>query len=161
FYKTFKITPQETENVLIYKLDHSQWDIPKLRQLLEEIIPRNSFFNGFEVTHEFDRIGRRTMLLNARRLDSPSGATQKILLGIEDFTERRRSEEALRESERRYRSLCESIDEGFCVIEVLFDSQQRAIDFVYVETNPAFEKQTGLHGAQGRRILELAPALER
>lgn len=98
FYGTFKITPQETENVLIYELDHGQWDIPQLRQLLEEIISRNSFFNDLEVTHDFDRIGRRTMLLNARRLDSASGVTQKILLGIEDITERLRIEDALRES---------------------------------------------------------------
>jgi two-component system CheB/CheR fusion protein len=98
FYGTFKITPQETENVLIYQLDHGQWDIPQLRQLLEEIISRNSSFNDLEVTHDFDRIGRRTMLLNARRLDSAFGVTQKILLGIEDITERLRIEDALRES---------------------------------------------------------------
>jgi two-component system CheB/CheR fusion protein len=98
FYKTFKIAPQERENVLIYQLDHGQWDIPKLRQLLEEIILRNSSFNDLEVTHDFDRIGRRTMLLNARRLDSPSGAPVRILLGIEDITERLRIEDALRES---------------------------------------------------------------
>ncbi len=98
FYRTFKITPQETENVLIYELDHSEWDVPQLRQLLEEIIPRNSFFNDFEVTHDFDHIGRRTMLLNARRLDSASGTPERILLGIEDITERIRTEDALRES---------------------------------------------------------------
>jgi two-component system CheB/CheR fusion protein len=98
FYKTFKITSQETENVLIYELDHGQWDIPQLRQLLEEITLRNSSFNDFEVTHDFDRIGRRTMLLNARRLDSASGASERILLGIEDITERLRIENALRES---------------------------------------------------------------
>lgn len=94
FYKTFKVTPRETENVLIYELDGCQWNIPQLRRLLEEIILRKSFFNNFEVTHDFDRIGRRTMLLDARRLDGPSGEPERILLGIEDITERRKAEQA-------------------------------------------------------------------
>jgi two-component system CheB/CheR fusion protein len=98
FYRAFKITPQETENVLIYELGRGQWDIPKLRHLLDEIIPRNSSFSDFEVTHDFDHIGRRTMLLNARRLDNASGDPERILLGIEDITERLQIEDDLRES---------------------------------------------------------------
>jgi two-component system CheB/CheR fusion protein len=75
FYKTFKTAPDQTEGVLIYELGNGQWRIPKLRRLLEEILPRNSFFNDFEVIHEFPRIGRRTMLLNARRLEQAEGST--------------------------------------------------------------------------------------
>jgi PAS domain-containing protein len=63
FYDTFKVSPTESEGQLIYELGNQQWDLPKLRQLLEEILPRNSFFNNFEVRHHFERIGRRTMLL--------------------------------------------------------------------------------------------------
>ena len=96
FYQTFQVTPQETENVLIFELDHGQWNIPKLRELLEQILPRKSIFNDFEVTHDFDHIGRRTMLLNARRVDGASGMPDKILLGIEDITQRKRAEESLR-----------------------------------------------------------------
>jgi two-component system, chemotaxis family, CheB/CheR fusion protein len=73
FYETFKVSPDMTEGRLIYDLGNRQWDIPELRQLLEEIIPRKNFFNDFEVTHEFQTVGRRTMLLNARRLDTPQG----------------------------------------------------------------------------------------
>ena len=87
FYDTFKVSPTESEGQLIYELGNRQWDLPKLRQLLEEILPRNSFFNNFEVRHHFERIGRRTMLLNARRLNDASGRPAKILLGIEDVTE--------------------------------------------------------------------------
>jgi len=63
---------------------------------------------------------------------------------------------ALRLSEERYRTLFTSIDEGFCVVEVLFDQDGRPIDYLFLETNPGFEKQTGLRGAVGKRIRELS-----
>src|SRR4029453_17735447 len=91
FYKTFKTTPDQTEGRLIYDLGDQQWNIPKLRMLLEDISPRNSFFEDFEVTHDFPQIGLRTMLLNARRLELDDGAPQMILLAIEDMTERQQS----------------------------------------------------------------------
>jgi len=91
FYKAFKTTPAQTEGRLIDELGVRQWAIPELRTLLEDIVPRNSVFNEFEVTHDFPEVGSRTMLLNARRLDLTSGSPM-ILLGIEDVTERRRGE---------------------------------------------------------------------
>jgi PAS domain S-box-containing protein len=75
--------------------------------------------------------------------------------------ERERAEAALGRSEERYRTLFTSIDEGFCVIEVLFDAQDRPADYRFLEVNPAFEKHTGLHNAVGRTIRELAPSHER
>ncbi|MDJ1421593.1 MAG: PAS domain-containing protein [Candidatus Methanoperedens sp.] len=96
FYKTFKVAPEETLNRFIYDLGNRQWDIPKLRELLEEIIPKSTSFQDFEVEHDFQIIGRRTMLLNARRIYRESVGTQEILLAIEDITERKRAEEALR-----------------------------------------------------------------
>ncbi|HEU0173055.1 MAG TPA: chemotaxis protein CheB [Blastocatellia bacterium] len=95
FYKTFKVKPAETEGRLIYELGGRQWNIPQLRQLLEEIIPRDSSFNDFEVAHKFPGIGKRSMLLNARRLDSHEGGPSRVLLGVEDVTERREAELAL------------------------------------------------------------------
>ncbi|HET7188875.1 MAG TPA: PAS domain-containing protein [Gemmatimonadaceae bacterium] len=77
-----------------------------------------------------------------------------------DVSERVRAEAALRESETRYRALFNSLDEGFCVIEVLFDDGGRAVDYRFLETNPAFERQTGLVNVIGKRILELAPGHE-
>ncbi|MGH8018164.1 MAG: PAS domain S-box protein, partial [Opitutaceae bacterium] len=74
--------------------------------------------------------------------------------------ERHKAETALRESEDRYRTLFNSIDEGFCVIEVLFDSDRRPIDYRFLEVNPAFEKQSGLREATGRRMLEFVPDIE-
>ena len=68
FYKTFHMTPEETEGRFLYTIGDNVWDIPSLRELLEEIIPQNTHFNDFEVDHEFPAIGHRTMLLNARRI---------------------------------------------------------------------------------------------
>jgi chemotaxis protein methyltransferase CheR len=66
FYRTFKVKPEGTEGILIYDLGNRQWNIPKLRELLEDILPQNSIFNDFEVEHNFEAIGRKIMLLNAR-----------------------------------------------------------------------------------------------
>jgi len=91
FYKTLKTTPDQTVGRLIYDLGDQQWNIPKLRTLLEDILSRNSFFDDLEITHNFPQIGRRTMLLNARRLELEGGAPQMVLLAIEDVTEWQRA----------------------------------------------------------------------
>ena len=70
FYETFHVTPQETEGKLIYALGNKQWDIPGLHQLLEDILPKNTVFESYEVEHDFPEIGRRIMRLNARRIIS-------------------------------------------------------------------------------------------
>jgi PAS domain S-box-containing protein len=76
---------------------------------------------------------------------------------LSDITERRKTEEALRFSEERYRTLFESMDEGFCVIEMIFDQSGQPIDYIFLETNPAFERQCGLYNVQGKRMRELIP----
>ncbi|HUU80612.1 MAG TPA: sigma 54-interacting transcriptional regulator [Acidobacteriota bacterium] len=88
FYRTFKVKPEGTEGILIYNLGNRQWDIPKLRELLEDILPENTVFNDFEVEHTFETIGRKIMHLNASRIYRESKQTQMILLAIEDVTER-------------------------------------------------------------------------
>jgi two-component system CheB/CheR fusion protein len=285
FYRTFELTPGETENSLLFELAGGAWNIPALRALLADVLPRNLFFNDLEVTHHFGGRTQRTMLLNGRRLVSEEGAPLRILLSIEDVTERQRSravlraseiryrrlfeaakdgvlivnpetrritdanpfmvqllgyqrdefigkelfeiglfqderaaqdaflrlrenqqirydylplkgkdgvthevevvanlydedgraviqcnvrditerkrmEDALRRSEARYRTLFDSIDEGFCVIEVLFDENGKAVDYRFEQVSPSFEKQSGLHDAVGKRIRELVPDME-
>nr|WP_275942845.1 sigma 54-interacting transcriptional regulator [Desulfosediminicola flagellatus] len=97
FYRFFAVEPNQTEGVVIYNLGNHQWDIPKLRELLETILPKNSEFNDFEVEHTFADIGFKIMHLNARRIDSEEDETQLILLAIEDVTEREYSKRNLDE----------------------------------------------------------------
>ncbi|CAN5757449.1 hypothetical protein BH18ACI4_BH18ACI4_17640 [soil metagenome] len=160
FYKDFQVTPEETENRPLFELGNRQWDIPKLRTLLEEILPENNQFQDFEVEHEFERIGPMTMLLNARRLAQDGNRAQLILLAIEDITERKRAGNALRESEERYRSLFDSINDGYCIVEMIFDEHEQPVDFRYLQVNPSFQQQTGLKNATGKTALELIPNLE-
>ena len=95
FYQTFQVSPAETEDRLIYELGNGQWDIPDLRTLLEDIVPRSSAFNDFELEHDFPAIGRRVMLLNARKLKAGRHG-ELLVLAMEDVTERRRSEAELK-----------------------------------------------------------------
>ena len=108
FYTTFKIQSGEAVGRLIYDLGNSQWNIPRLRQLLEDVLPRSTFFDNFEVTHAFESIGQRTMLLNARTLSGISGEPGRILLGIQDVTEVLQFRAAAKESQTRYRALIEA-----------------------------------------------------
>ncbi len=92
FYSTFQVERKETEKKIVYELGNGQWDIPSLRKLLEDILPKNSFFKGFEVIHEFPHIGKKVMILNARQIYFKENEKNKvfppiILLAMEDVTE--------------------------------------------------------------------------
>jgi PAS domain S-box-containing protein len=97
FYQSFHVSPEETEGRLIYELGNGQWDIPDLRRLLEDIVPKSSVFNDFELEHTFPVIGRRVMLLNARKLQAGHHG-ELLVLAMEDVTARKRAEEALLEA---------------------------------------------------------------
>lgn len=278
FCRCFKVSARQTVNRPLYELGKGDWNIPELRSLLEDVLPRKSVFKNFEVTHEFEGVGRRTLLLSGRQVDhlqrillfieditdrretqaairtseiryrrlfeaARDGilildpATRKItdanpfmtellgyqhaeLLGkelweigllkdekasqaafralrkrhfiryedlplqnkagqrhevefvsnlyqenghqviqcnIRDITERKRADEALRQNEERYRTLFNSIDEGFCVIELLFNEDGKPVDYRFSEVNPSFEKQAGMRGVLGKQMRELVP----
>ena len=88
FYRSFQVDPAATDGRTIYELGSRQWDIPRLRELLEKVIPDSSSFDGFEVEHEFEHIGRRKMVLNARRVERGPDTPDLVLLAIEDVTDR-------------------------------------------------------------------------
>jgi PAS domain S-box-containing protein len=135
FYTTFKVTPAETVGSLIYDLGNKQWDIPKLRELLEKVLPEKEAFDGFEVTHDFQDIGHKIMLLNACRIYRKDIGAKMILLAIEDITERKRLESLLIDSEEQYRRLFETASDGI----VLLEKREGKI----TQANPATEKLLG------------------
>ena len=90
FYRTFQVGKEHTEGRQIYELGNGQWDIPELRKLLGEILPKNTYFEDFLVEHDFPKIGKRRIMLNARRMHLEDQGTQKILLAMEDNTVRGR-----------------------------------------------------------------------
>lgn len=92
FYRTFQVEKKDTENKIVYGLGNGQWNIPALQKLLEDILPKNTFFKGFEVAHDFPFIGRKVMILNARQIHFKEDTTLEkfppiILLAMEDVTE--------------------------------------------------------------------------
>jgi two-component sensor histidine kinase len=103
FYSAFKVSPEDTQGRLLYALGDGQWDIPKLRVLLDKIIPEHGVMEDYEVEHEFPNLGHRAMRLNARQAFYEGGADTTILLGIEDVTERhmleRQKDELLRQKD--------------------------------------------------------------
>lgn len=103
FYRNFRVTKEDTENRKIYELGNGQWNIPELRKLLEEILPKEKVINDFEVFHEFPSIGLRTVILNAMQLDT----TEQILLAIEDIT----VERMIRNQLTNYQKVIEGIEE--------------------------------------------------
>jgi two-component system, chemotaxis family, CheB/CheR fusion protein len=108
FYKTFHTLRTETENHPIYDLGNGQWDIPKLRELLEDIIPKNASFQGFKVEHNFPQIGPKTMLLNARRIPAAGENPSMILVAIEDVTKAQKKD---REHEETIARLTKELEE--------------------------------------------------
>jgi two-component system CheB/CheR fusion protein len=111
FYEVFKVKHEETVGQLIYDLGNKQWDIPKLRELLETILPQKTSFDNYEVEHDFSTIGRRVMLLNARQIERGMGKERIILLAIEDITERKEIEAGLEKTRKELEVIKKSADE--------------------------------------------------
>jgi PAS domain S-box-containing protein len=154
FYEVFHVTPKETVGQLIYDLGNKQWNIPKLQELLETILPLKTTFDNYEVEHEFSTIGRRIMLLNARQIKRKLGKERIILLAIEDITERKRLEDLLAESEERYRRIFETASDGIVLLE------KREGNIAHV--NPAAEEMLGYSKAEciGKNLQDIGVSLD-
>ncbi len=117
FYRAFHVSGEGTVGRFLYELGNGQWDIPALRTLLETQIPEEIAVHDFEVEHDFPEIGPRSMVLNARRFPPEGEHPTLILLAIEDRTERRRADAALRDSELRFRRLFQTAKDGILILD--------------------------------------------
>ena len=149
FYQTFRTSGAETEGCLIYDLGNRQWDIPALRTLLESVIPHRASVEGFEVEHDFPTIGRRTMLVNARKIFHPGDNNDgSILLAIEDVSEERTARKESKRSWQLTQSIVDTIRDPLVVLES---------DMTVVTASKAFLTMFGITQAEarGRRVSEL------
>jgi signal transduction histidine kinase/CheY-like chemotaxis protein len=147
FYQTFQVTSEETENRLIYELGNGQWDIPDLRTLLEDIVPKSSVFNDFELEHDFPTIGRRVMLLNARKL-RPGSHAELLVLAMEDVTERRRSEADMKAIETYAQNIVDTVREPLLILDT--DLRVRSGNRAFYQTFLVTSEET-----ENRLIYEL------
>jgi diguanylate cyclase (GGDEF)-like protein/PAS domain S-box-containing protein len=131
FYDSFKVTPGETIGNFIYDLGNRQWDIPSLRILFEKILPHDTVINGYEVEHDFEGIGRKIILLNARQIFRKNIGSDIILLAMEDITERKLAEERITEVIWQQQAILDNIPD----IAWLKDREGR-----YVAVNDPFSK---------------------
>jgi PAS domain S-box-containing protein len=148
FYQTFRTSAEATEGCLIYDLGNRQWDIPALRTLLESVIPHRASVEGFEVEHNFPTIGKRTMLVNARKIFSPGDQDGFILLAIEDVSEERAARKESKRNWQLTQSIIDTIRDPLVVLEN---------DMTIVTASKAFLTMFGITEAEtrGRRISEL------
>ena len=135
FYRVFKVTKQATEDSPLYELGNGQWRIPKLQSLLEDILFKNNQFQDYQVNFDFPGIGPKTMLLDARRIQTDKVADQLILLAIEDITERQQAQQTLQATADRLQFMAESMPQ-----KVFTAQHDGAIDYF----NPQWTEFTGL-----------------
>jgi PAS domain S-box-containing protein len=148
FYDTFGVAPGETVGDFIYELGNGQWNTPRLRKLLRDIL-KNTKFHNYEVDHLFPTIGHKFMVLNARRIYKENVGTKMILLAIEDVTALKQRDETLKASETRYRRLFETAQDGILIL----DADTGQID----DVNPFLIDMLGYayKDFQGKKLWEL------
>lgn len=151
FYLTFRVDRQHTLGRMLFSLGDGQWDIPGLRELLEKIAPEHKELEGYEVDHEFPDIGRRIMLLNARKVFYESNNNTTILLAIEDVTQRRESELALQELLRQKELLVEEMRHRIA------NSLQIIASIILMKSRAVKSEETRLHLKDAHeRVLSVA-----
>ena len=179
FYETFKVDPEHTVGRLLYALGDGQWDIPALRVLLETIIPERVAMNGFEVDHDFPGLGRRIMLLNARKVIYETSVNSTILLAFTDITARRgierekegllaRTRDLLNQKEVLLQEMQHRVANSLQIIASILMLKARAVtsDEIRFHLKDAHQRvisvaevQSHLHASGGVDLIEVGPYL--
>ena len=154
FFNIFKVDTANTIGSLLYDMGNGQWNIPYLRVLLEDILPKNNTVDDYKIEHNFESIGHKIMLLNARKIIENKNDPPIILLVIEDITERKILEDLLTESEVRYKRLFETASDGI----LLLDKSEGTIS----QANPAAEKMLGCSKEEciGKNLQDLGVSID-
>lgn len=181
FHQTFKVDPEQTRGSLLYDLGDGQWNIPALRLLLETIIPEKTAMDGFEVEYDFPNIGRRTMLLNARKVIYDHSATITILLAFTDITARRaierekeqllgRTEELLRQKDVLLREMEHRVANSLQIIasilllkarSVTSEETRQHLKDAHQRVLSVAEVQRHLHASTGAEEIEVGSYLSK
>lgn len=181
FYSTFKVSAEQTTGSLLFALGDGQWDIPALRLLLETIIPERTAMDGFEVEHDFPTIGRRTMLLNARKVVYDDSPDMTILLAFTDITERRaievekeqllaRTEDLLRQKDMLLREMEHRVANSLQMIasilllkarSVTSEETRQHLKEAHQRVLSVAEVQRHLHSSSGATEIEVASYLSK
>jgi len=151
FYLTFLVNRQETQGRPLYALGDGQWDIPALRALLERIAPEHSVLDDYEVEHDFPKLGRRVMLLNARKVFYEGNNHTTILLAIEDITARRAAERELQDLLRQKELLLEEMQHRIA------NSLQIIASILLLKASTVQSEETRLHLQDAhKRVMSVA-----
>ncbi|MDB5455116.1 MAG: signal transduction histidine kinase [Caulobacter sp.] len=181
FYEIFKVDVEHTSGCLLYDLGDGQWNIPALRLLLETIIPEHTAMDGFEVDHDFPGLGRRTMLLNARKVLYDTSSSSTILLAFTDITARRaierekeelhlRTEELLVQKQVLLQEMQHRVANSLQIIASILMMKARAVTSeetrhhlrdAYQRVMSVAEVQSHLHAAGGIDRIEVGPYLSK
>lgn len=153
FYKTFNVKEEDTEGILLYDLGNRQWNIPSLRELLEDLLPKKTHFHDFEITHTFPLIGEKTMLLNARRIVQKTSHEELILLAISDVTEQTTARRKIEESDKRYNMMLMNSPFTFAVLK----GKDLIIDLANDQIKEVWGRGNDI---EGKSLLEIMPELK-
>jgi len=155
FYSLFKVSPEDTQGRLLYELGDGHWDIPRLRLLLERIIPEHGVMEGYEVEDELPGVGHRTRRLNERQVSYEDGADTTILLGIADVTGQRASERENEELLRQKDVLLEEMQHRVA------NSLQMIASIILMKARTVQSEETRLHLQDAHsRVMSIATVQE-
>lgn len=181
FYETFRVEPDHTDGCLLYDLGEGQWNIPALRLLLETVIPSRTAMDAFEVDYEFPGLGRRIMMLNARKVIYETISDTTILLAFTDITERRsierekeellaRAEELLRQKRVLLQEMEHRVANSLQIIASILMLKARAVSSeesrrhlrdAHQRVMSVAAVQSHLHASEGLSLIAVGPYLEK